>query len=538
MEVCDMSQVQSPALGLEMRVAVAEPYLDVLSSDALHFVEKLNREFLPQRERLLRRRAERQRNFDAGKFPDFLPETETIRQAEWRVASIPADLQDRRVEITGPTDRKMLINALNSGANVYMADFEDANSPTWHNLVDGQLNLCHAVDGTIDFTSPEGRQYRLNEAIATLMVRPRGWHLPEKHVFLEGQPISGSLFDFGLFFFQNAHKLLEKGSGPYFYLPKLESHEEARLWNDVFLMAEDELGIPRGSIRATVLIETIPAAFEMDEILYELREHSVGLNCGRWDYIFSIIKKFHKHSAFTMPDRAQVTMTAHCMHSYSLLAIKTCHRRGVHAIGGMAAQIPIKNDPQANERALDAVRADKVREVSDGHDGTWVAHPGLVPLAKAAFDAGMPQPHQICRHRDDVAVTAQDLLTVPSGQITEQGVCHNVDAALQYMAAWLDGNGCVPLYNLMEDAATAEISRAQLWQWVHQPNGTLADGTKVTSELLHTLFEKQLNHVKQQVGTERFAGGHYQRAHQLIEKIVLQDDFTDFMTLVGYEHLD
>ncbi len=533
-----MSQVQTPVAGLELRTAVADAYAEVLSGDALHFVEKLCCEFQPQREALLRRRRERQREFDEGKFPDFLSHTETVRQAEWRVASIPADLQDRRVEITGPTDRKMMINALNSGANVYMADFEDANCPTWHNLIDGQLNLCHAVDGTIDFTNSEGKKYRLNETTATLMVRPRGWHLPERHVCLEGHPISGSLFDFGIFFFNNARKLLEKGSGPYFYLPKLESHEEARLWNNVFVMAEDELGVPRGSIRATVLIETIPAAFEMDEILYELREHSVGLNCGRWDYIFSMIKKFRRHPEFTMPDRAQVTMTTHCMHSYSLLAIKTCHRRGVHAIGGMAAQIPIKNDPQANERALDAVRADKVREVTDGHDGTWVAHPALVPLAKTVFDAGMPSPHQISRRRDEVVVTAQDLLTVPQGQITEQGVSHNVDVALQYMAAWLGGNGCVPIYHLMEDAATSEICRAQLWQWVHQPNAVLSDGRKVTAELVRGVFERQLGRLKKEVGTERFAAGHYQTARQLIEDIVLRDDFMEFLTLVGYEHLD
>lgn len=533
-----MSQIQSQTIGLEIRSPVPEQYADILSPDTMQFIERLVHEFEPQWEELLRRRAERQKELDAGIFPDFLPQTKHIRQSDWTVAPIPKDLQNRRVEITGPTDRKMVINALNSGANVYMADFEDSNAPTWHNLIDGQLNLCHAVEGTISFTSPEGKQYRLNKETATLMVRPRGLHLTEKHVWMNGKPIPGSIFDFGVFFFHNARKLLEKGAGPYFYIPKLESHLEARLWNEIFLLAQDELGIPRGSIRATVLIETIPAAFEMDEILYELRKHSAGLNCGRWDYIFSIIKKFSKFPEFTMPDRSQVTMTTHCMHSYSLLAIKTCHRRGIHAIGGMAAQIPIKNDPQANEKALEAVRADKVREANDGHDGTWVAHPALVDLAKAAFDAKMPEPHQIARRRDDVHVTAKDLLTVPLGTITESGVCHNIDVGIQYMAAWLGGNGCVPLYNLMEDAATAEISRAQLWQWVHQPNGVLSDGRKITPELIKKLFQEQMSKLMQSVGAERFARGNYNRAKELIEDIVIKADFTEFMTLAGYEHLD
>ena len=533
-----MSQTQSPTIGLELRAPVPETFSEVLSMDTLHFVEKLAREFDATRQNLLHNRAERQHAFDAGEFPDFRTDTAHIRQSQWSVAPIPHDLRDRRVEITGPTDRKMIINALNSGANVYMADFEDANSPTWQNLVEGQANLSLAVDGTIDFTSPEGKAYRLNRQTATLVVRPRGWHLPEKHVLMNGKPISASLFDFGVFFFHNAQKLLDKGSGPYFYLPKMESHREARLWNDVFQMAQDELGIPRGSIRATVLIETIPAAFEMDEILYELREHSAGLNCGRWDYIFSIIKKFRRFPEFTMPDRVQVTMTTHCMHSYSLLAIKTCHRRGIHAIGGMAAQIPIKSDPQANEKALEAVRADKVREAGDGHDGTWVAHPGLVGIAKAAFDAKMPEPNQIGRQRDDVHTTAEDLLTVPKGEITERGLCQNIDVGIQYMAAWLNGNGCVPLYNLMEDAATAEISRSQLWQWVHQPTGVLSDGRKVTPELIRTLFQSQMGKLKDIVGADRFARGNYARAAKLIEDIVLKDEFTEFMTLVGYEHLE
>lgn len=533
-----MGQSSSATIALEIRAPVPQPYAEVLSPETLQFVERLVREFDSPREELLRRRAERQREFDAGRFPDFDPATARIRQSEWSVAGIPGDLQDRRVEITGPTDRKMVINALNSGANVYMADFEDSTSPTWHNLLDGQQNLCDAVNGTIGFTSPEGKSYRLHDKTATLLVRPRGLHLPEKHVWLNGKPVSGSLFDFGVYFFHNAQRLLDKGSGPYFYLPKMESHREARWWNEVFRLAQDELDIPRGSIRATVLIETIPAAFEMDEILYELREHSAGLNCGRWDYIFSIIKKFCRHPEFTMPDRARVTMTTHCMHSYSLLAIKTCHRRGIHAIGGMAAQIPIKNDPAANEKALEAVRADKLREAGDGHDGTWVAHPGLVEIAKAAFDANMPSPNQIGRQRDDVQVTAKDLLTVPSGEITEGGVCKNIDVGVQYMASWLSGSGCVPLYNLMEDAATAEISRAQLWQWTHQPKGVLSDRRRVTPELIRRLFQEQMDKLRQAVGPERFSRGNYSRAEELIRDIVLKDDFTEFMTLVGYEHLD
>jgi malate synthase len=533
-----MSPTQVHVAQLEVVSPIGDGYAEILSPDCLHFVESLVREFEPRREALLRNRAERQKQFDAGVFPDFLPETAKVRDSEWTVAPIPHDLEDRRVEITGPTDRKMIINALNSGANVYMADFEDSNAPTWHNLIDGQLNLCHAVEGTINFISPEGKRYHLNPQTATLMVRPRGWHLPEKHVRLGGKPISASLFDFGVYFFHNAQKLVNKGSGPYFYLPKMESHREARLWNDVFQAAQDELGIPRGTIRATVLIETIPAAFEMDEILYELREHSAGLNCGRWDYIFSIIKKFRDHSEFTMPDRVRVTMTTPCMRAYSLLAIKTCHRRGIHAIGGMAAQIPVKSDQQANDQAMAAVRGDKEREAGDGHDGTWVAHPGLVSLAKAAFDAKMSSAHQIDQRRDDVQVTAKDLLTVPQGEITERGLCQNIDVGIQYMAAWLSGNGCVPLYNLMEDAATAEISRAQLWQWVHQPNGVLADGRKISPALIGQYFKEQMGKLEQQVGPDRFARGNYVLARNLIEQIVLKDSFTEFMTLEGYEHLE
>ena len=524
--------------GLDVKAPVSPAFAEILTPEALRFVEALVRDFGPTREVLLDARVERQKRLDAGEFPDFSQSTENIRRAAWKVAPIPKDLQDRRVEITGPVERKMVINALNSGASVFMADFEDANSPTWHNVVDGQINLRDAVNRTIAFVSPEGKQYALNERTAVLMVRPRGWHLVEKHVLLDGKPIPASIFDFGLFLFHNARTLLEQGTGPYFYLPKLESHLEARLWNDIFNQAQDLLRIPRGSIRATVLIETILAAFEMDEILYELRDHSAGLNCGRWDYIFSIIKKFRGNERFTMPDRAQVTMTAPMMRAYSQLAIKTCHRRGVHAIGGMAAQIPIKNDPAANDEALGKVRADKEREAGDGHDGTWVAHPGLVPIAKAIFDAKMPAPNQIDRLRDDVTVTADDLLTMPQGTITEKGLRHNIDVGIQYMAAWLSANGCVPIYNLMEDAATAEISRSQIWQWVHHPNAVLADGRGITGEMVRGLFKEEMTRLEQKVGHDAFRAGRYALACQIIEDIVLADEFTEFMTTVGYEHLD
>ncbi len=509
----------------------------VLTPEALAFVERLVREFDPTRRRLLAARDQRQDRLRNGEQPDFLTATAAVRDRAWHVAPIVADLNDRRVEITGPVERKMVINALNSGANVFMADFEDANSPTWDNCITGQANLIDAVRRAIRYTSPEGKDYRLNDVTATLMVRPRGWHLPEKHVTLDGQPIPASLWDFGLFFFHNAAELLDRGSGPYFYLPKLENHLEARLWNDVFCFAQDDLHIPRGSIRATVLIETILAAFEMDEILYELRDHSAGLNCGRWDYIFSIIKKFAGNEAFTMPDRAQVTMTTHMMHSYSLLAIRTCHRRGIHAIGGMAAQIPIKGDADANDAALAKVQADKVREAGDGHDGTWVAHPGLVALARQAFDAHMPGSHQIGRLRDDVQVTAADLLSVPAGTITRAGLSQNVDVGIQYMAAWLGGNGCVPLYNLMEDAATAEISRSQLWQWVHHHNAALDDDTPITADLVHRQFDDQLGKLRDRLGAQTFDAGHFAQARELIERTVMEDDFVPFMTLAGYERL-
>src|SRR5919201_6021198 len=490
---------------VELKGPVEGRASEVLTPQALAFVAKLQREFGSRRLELLKLRDERQARIDAGENPQFLVTTSSVRDSEWTVASAPKDLQDRRVEITGPTDRKMLINALNSGARVFMADFEDANAPTWSNLVEGQANLIDAIERRIDFKSPEGKEYRLNERVATLLVRPRGWHLDERHVEVDGKPISGSLFDFGLYFFHNAERLLEKASGPYFYLPKLESHLEARLWNDVFNLAQVELGIPYGTIRATVLIETIPAAFEMDEILYELREHSAGLNCGRWDYIFSCIKKFRKKPDFILADRALITMTTHFMHSYSLLCIKTCHRRNIFAMGGMAAQIPVKNDPQANEEAFAKVRADKEREARDGHDGTWVAHPGMVQLALDAFNAIMPQSNQIERKRDDVNVSAQDLLDFrPSEPITETGLRTNVSVGVQYLEAWLRGSGAVPIFNLMEDAATAEISRAQVWQWIRHPDGKLSDGRKLTKKLFREVLTEELAKIKQAIGADRF----------------------------------
>ena len=502
--------------------------MQILTPEASAFLTKLAREFEARRQQLLARRRARQQQIDAGQFPDFLPETAHIRQAEWTVAPIPHDLLDRRVEITGPVDRKMIINALNSGADVFMADFEDSNSPTWQNNLEGQFNLRDAVEGTISYVSPEGKRYNLNSKVATLLVRPRGWHLVERHFEVDGAPISASLFDLGLYLFHNAQSLIRKGTGPYFYLPKLESHLEARLWNDVFCYAQDELGIPRGTIRATVLIETILAAFEMDEILYELRQHSSGLNCGRWDYIFSFIKKFRNHPAFVLPDRSTVTMEKHFLKSYVDLLIRTCHRRGIHAMGGMAAQIPIKNDPAANEKALDKVRQDKLREVQAGHDGTWVAHPGLVPVAKEIFDAHMKQANQIGCRREDVHVTAKDLLAVPKGEITEEGLRWNIDVGLQYLESWLRGSGCVPIYNLMEDAATAEICRAQVWQWVRH-RATLSNGRPVTQEMVRQAIAEQKNKLK---------GSRMAEAAEIYEHMMTSPDFAEFLTLVAYDYID
>jgi malate synthase len=506
-------------------------YEKVLTPEAVAFAAELEREFGAERRRLLARRAELQKRLDAGWKPDFLPETKPIRDADWRVAPTPPDLQDRRIEITGPTDRKRVINALNSGANVFMADFEDANTPTWENLIEGQANLCDAVRRTITFDDPEtGRHYSLNDKPAVLLVRPRGWHLPEKHVLVDGEPMSGALFDFALFFFHNARELVARGTGPYFYLPKIESHLEARLWNDVFLHAQSRLSLPKGTIRATVLIETILAAFEMDEILYELRDHSAGLNCGRWDYIYSFIKKFAEDPNCVLPDRAQVSMTTHFLRSYSLLLIKTCHRRGIHAMGGMAAQIPIRNDPEANEAAMEKVRADKRREAGDGHDGTWVAHPGLVAIAKEIFDREMPQPNQIARKRQDVHVSASDLLAVTKGTITEAGLRQNLNIGIVYIEAWLRGSGCVPLYNLMEDAATAEISRAQVWQWIRY-GAKLDDGRAVDAALCRAVLAEELSRLQQ--GSE--PGARYDDAAALFSKLIEAPTFPEFLTLPAYD---
>ncbi len=518
--------------GIEVRGEIASGFDQILTLDALALVAKLQRELGKRRVECLKRRQERQAWLDAGESLDFLSETKHIRDGDWTCASIPAGLRDRRVEITGPTDRKMVINALNSGAKMFMADFEDANSPTWRNMIEGQINLRDAIRRVISFSSPEGKQYKLGEQVATLLVRPRGWHLIEKHMLVDGQPVAGGLFDFGLYFFHNARELLDRGSGPYFYLPKMESHLEARIWNDAFNLAQDELGIPRGSVRATVLIETIPAAFEMAEILYELRDHSAGLNCGRWDYIFSCIKKFRNRPDFVLADRALITMTTHFMHSYSLLCIKTCHRRNTFAMGGMAAFIPVKDDPAKNEQAFANVRADKEREANDGHDGTWVAHPGMVQLATEAFDAVMPQPNQIARKRDDVKVTARDLLDFqPNEPITEAGLRQNVSVGVQYLEAWLRGRGAVPLFNLMEDAATAEISRAQVWQWIRNSRGVLSDGRKVTKELFGSMLEEELAKVKAP------ANNRFNTARELFARITTDDQFAEFLTLPAYDAL-
>ncbi len=510
----------------------------VLTPEALRFVVRLEREFRATRRELLDCRRAIQRSLDEGALPDFLPTTRAIREARWQVAPAPADLLDRRVEITGPVDRKMIINALNSGANVFMADFEDSNAPTWANVIDGQLHLLGAVRRTLSHTDPEtGKSYRLNDELATLVVRPRGWHLDEKHVLVDGEPVSASLFDFALYLFHNAHELLERGTGPYFYLAKLENHHEARLWNEVFLAAQGDLGLPVGTIRATVLIETILAAFEMDEILWELRDHVVGLNCGRWDYIFSFIKKFRNHAGFVLPDRGTVGMDRHFLRSYSRLLIATCHRRGAHAMGGMAAQIPIKSDPARNDAALAKVRADKRREAHDGHDGTWVAHPGLVALAKAEFDAVLDgAPHQLDNLRTDVWITAQDLLEVPDGAVTEKGLRHNINVGVLYLEAWLRGKGCVPLYDLMEDAATAEISRAQVWQWLRH-GAVLDDGRPVDADLVQRLLGEEMDRIRAAVGEETFAAGRFDLAASLFEQLVIDPELADFLTLVAYDHL-
>jgi malate synthase len=512
---------------------VTAEFAQILTPEALDFIAKLHRQFEPRRQELLARRAARQREFDAGRWPDFLPDTRQVRESGWSVSPQPQDMLDRRVEITGPTDRKMVINALNSGASTFMADFEDANCPTWHNMVDGQINLRDAVRRTISLEQG-GKHYRLKDKTAVVIPRPRGWHLDEKHMSVDGKPVSGAIFDFALFFFHNAKELLARGSGPYFYLPKMESHLEARLWNDIFILAQKQLDVPQGSIKATALIETVVAAFEMDEILYELREHSGGLNIGRWDYIFSCIKKFRANKDFCLADRSQVTMLAPFMRAYALLLVKTCHRRAAPAMGGMAAQIPIKNDPAANDAAIEKVRQDKLREVTDGCDGTWVAHPGLVPVAKQVFDEHMPQPNQYGRQRPDVNVTAKDLLDFqPSKPITEAGLRNNISVGIQYLGAWLAGNGCVPVFNLMEDAATAEISRSQIWQWIRSPKGVLEDGRKVTVELFRTLLAEELAKVK-----AAYSEGKYDEGAKLFEKITTDDRYVEFLTLPAYQLID
>ncbi|HSG75154.1 MAG TPA: malate synthase A [Burkholderiales bacterium] len=524
--------------GVAVRAAVTPAFAEILTSEALAFVAALHREFEPRRQQLLAARAARQKEFDAGKLPDFLPETRKTRESDWKVAPQPKDMLDRRVEITGPTDRKMVINALNCGASTFMADFEDANCPTWHNMIDGQINLRDAVRRTISFQQGD-KSYALNDQTAVLIPRPRGWHLNEKHVTVDGEQVAGGIFDFALYFFHNANELLRRGSGPYFYLPKLESHLEARLWNDIFKAAQAALGVPQGSIKATVLIETILAAFEMDEILYELKEHSAGLNIGRWDYIFSCIKKFRSNDKFCLADRSQVTMTAPFLRAYALLLVKTCHRRGAPAMGGMAAQIPIKNDPAANEAALEKVRQDKLREVTDGCDGTWVAHPGLVPVAKEVFDRHMPKPNQYDKQRPDVNVTAKELLDFrPEAPITEAGLRNNISVGIQYLGSWLGGNGCVPVFNLMEDAATAEISRSQIWQWIRSDKGKLEDGRRVTKSLFRHLLSEELPKVRAYVGEEAWEAGNYSESAALFEKITSDDNYVEFLTLPAYERIN
>ena len=515
---------------VRLKGAVEGRASEVLTPEALSFVARLQREFGDRRQELLRLRDERQRRLDGGEMPQFLVTTSSVRDTDWKVAKAPKDLQDRRVEITGPTDRKMLINALNSGARVFMADFEDANSPTWSNLVEGQVNLIDAIERRIDFKSPEGKEYRLNDEVATLLVRPRGWHLDETHVEVDGKPVSGSLFDFGLYFFHNARRLLSKGSGPYFYLPKLESHLEARLWNDVFNLAQDELGVPRGTIRATVLIETILAAFEMEEILFELREHSSGLNAGRWDYIFSIIKKFRNRPEFVLPDRAQVSMTVPFMRAYTELLVKTCHKRGAHAMGGMAAFIPSRRDAEVNRLALAKVKEDKEREAGDGFDGTWVAHPDLVPTAMESFNRVLgDRPNQLDRQRPEVSVTAGQLIDVkvPGGTITEKGLRMNVSVGIQYIESWMRGTGAAAINNLMEDVATAEISRSQVWQWVRH-SSRLEEGSTVNADLVREIADDELS---------KLSGGRFQDARKVFEEVALSKEFHPFLTLVAQKYL-
>jgi malate synthase len=527
---------QDTAPALTVAPSGVERAPEVLTPEALELLHKLHRRFEPRRRALLAARQQRQAAFDAGEWPEFLPASVDVRGAEWHIAPVPGDLMDRRVEITGPPDRKMIINALNAPVRTFMADFEDSCSPTWDNLVRGQVNLADAVRRQLSYSDPSGKLYRLNPQTATLIVRPRGWHLPEKHVLIDGQPVSGALFDFSLFLAVNHEALARAGTGPYFYLPKLESHLEARLWNDVFIAAQEHLGMARGTIKATVLIETILAAFEMDEILFELREHSAGLNCGRWDYIFSFIKKFRNRADCVMPDRSAITMDRPLMKSYVDLLIHTCHRRGAHAIGGMAAQIPIRNDPAANAAAMERVREDKLREAEAGHDGTWIAHPGLAAIAMQAFESVMSGVNQLEVRRDDVHASAADLVRIPDGAITEAGIRLNIRVGVQYLESWLGGNGCVPLYHLMEDAATAEICRSQIWQWLRHGART-AEGRAITPELFEQLLAEELGRIHREVGSARTQSGVFPTATRLFTAMVTSDSFDEFMTLPAYELL-
>jgi malate synthase len=532
--------VSDQVQAVEIKGPQGERFDEVLTSDALEFVARLHRAFDATRRELLGARMERQKELDAGGTLDFLPDTKDVREGDWTIAPEPAALQNRRVEITGPTSRKMVINALNSGASGFMADFEDSNSPTWRNMIGGQVNLADAVRGTIEHEE-DGKHYELDDAVATLLVRPRGWHLVERHLLVDGEPVAGGLVDFGLYVFHNARELLDRGAGPYFYLPKMESHREARLWNDVFDLAEDHIGLQRGTIKATVLIETLPAAFEMDEILYELREHSAGLNAGRWDYIFSAIKRFRTRPEFVTPDRAKVTMTVPFMRAYTELLVKTCHRRGAHAMGGMAAQIPSRTDEQANEVAFAALREDKRREAGDGFDGTWVAHPDSVAAAMQEFDEVLgDRPHQIDRRREDVEVSAQQLLDVPAtgGEITEAGLRSNINVGIQYISSWLRGNGAAAIYGMMEDAATAEIARAQVWQWVHH-RAELDDGRPITAELVRELETAELQSIREQIGDDEWfeTEGRPDLSRELFEGVALADEFVEFLTLPASERL-
>ena len=521
--------------GMRLKAPLHKHYSEMLTLEALQFIAALQHNFNSRRKQLLAERAALQLKIDAGWEPGFMPETENIRQSEWLIAPVPEILKDRRVEITGPVDRKMIINALNSGANIFMADFEDSNAPSWNNTIEGQINLRDAINRTIGFRNPDnGKEYTLNEKTATMFVRPRGWHLDEKHIEVDGEPMSASLVDFGLYFFHNAKALVKNGAGPFFYLPKLESYKEARLWNDVFTFAQNYCGIPYGTIKATVLVETILASFQLNEILWELRDHSAGLNCGRWDYIFSFIKKFRNVPQHVFPDRAQVTMTVPFMRTYTQLVIQTCHRRGAHAIGGMAAQIPIKGNEKANEAALEKVKTDKLREVKDGHDGTWVAHPGLVPLAKEIFDEFMKTPNQLHIKREDFSCTEKELLQVPDGTITEEGLRHNINVGILYLESWLCGNGAAALYNLMEDAATAEICRTQVWQWVHS-KAKLDDGREINLHLYTELRDSEIENIKNEVGSKTYQQGKYVQAICIFNKLVVQDKWEDFLTLPAYD---